>query len=133
MPRYIRAKIDGGTFFFTVTLADRSSNLLLQHIVLLRRAHRSVRDHHPFETVAICILPDHLHAICVYPRAIRIFHCAGISSKAASRVLSQTSHRDHRVRLPNVRRGFGSGGTGSMSFETTMTWSVTSITSTSIL
>jgi putative transposase len=67
MPRYIRAKIDGGTFFFTVTLADRSSNLLVQHIVLLRRAYRSVRDQHPFETIAICILPDHLHAIWRLP------------------------------------------------------------------
>jgi len=67
MPRYIRAKIEGGTFFFTVTLADRSSNLLLQHIVLLRQAYRSTRDHHPFETIAICILPDHLHAIWRLP------------------------------------------------------------------
>jgi putative transposase len=67
MPGYIRAKIDGGTFFFTVTLADRSSNLLVQHIVLLRSAYRSVRDRLPFETIAICILPDHLHAIWRLP------------------------------------------------------------------
>jgi putative transposase len=67
MPQYIRAKIDGGTFFFTVTLADRSSNLLVQHIVLLRRAYRSVRDHQPFETIAICVLPNHLHVIWRLP------------------------------------------------------------------
>jgi putative transposase len=67
MPRYIRAKIDGGTFFFTVTLADRSSNLLVKHIVLLRQAYRSVRDNHPFETIAICVLSDHLHAIWRLP------------------------------------------------------------------
>jgi REP-associated tyrosine transposase len=67
MPGYVRAKIEGGTFFFTVTLADRSSNLLVQHIVLLRSAYRSVRDRFPFETIAICVLPDHLHAIWRLP------------------------------------------------------------------
>jgi putative transposase len=67
MPRYLRAKIDGGTYFFTVTLADRSSNLLVEQIVLLRRAYRSVRDRFPFETIAICVLPDHLHAIWRLP------------------------------------------------------------------
>ena len=63
MSRYRRAKIAGGTFFFTVTLADRSSDVLVRHIDLLRRAYRSVHQRRPFETVAICILPDHLHAI----------------------------------------------------------------------
>jgi putative transposase len=67
MPGYVRAKIEGGTFFFTVTLADRSSNLLVQHIVLLRSAYRSVRARFPFETIAICVLPDHLHAIWRLP------------------------------------------------------------------
>jgi len=67
MPGYIRANIEGGTLFFTVTLADRSSNLLVQHIVLLRSAYRSVRERLPFETIAICILPDHLHAIWRLP------------------------------------------------------------------
>jgi putative transposase len=31
MPRYRRA-IEGGTFFFTVTLADRSSDLLVRRV-----------------------------------------------------------------------------------------------------
>jgi len=32
MPNYIRARVSGGTFFFTVTLADRSSNLLIERV-----------------------------------------------------------------------------------------------------
>jgi putative transposase len=67
MPQYLRAKIDGGTFFFTVTLADRPSNLLVDRIDLFREAYRFVSAQLSFETVAICILPDHLHAIWTLP------------------------------------------------------------------
>jgi len=68
MSRYRRANIEGGTYFFTVTLADRSSTLLLSEIERLRAIYRSVQKRRPFETVAICILPDHLHAIWILPR-----------------------------------------------------------------
>jgi putative transposase len=67
MPHYLRARIDGGTYFFTVTLADRSSNLLVQETDRFRRAYRAIQELLPLETVAICILPDHLHAIWSLP------------------------------------------------------------------
>jgi REP-associated tyrosine transposase len=67
MTRYRRAKIEGGTFFFTVTLADRSTDLLVRHIDGLRRVYMSVRDRYPFDTIAICVLPDHLHAVWSLP------------------------------------------------------------------
>jgi putative transposase len=67
MSRYRRAKIEGGLFFFTVTLADRSSDLLVREIDRLRRIYRVVRSARPFETEAICILPDHLHALWSLP------------------------------------------------------------------
>ena len=54
-------------FFFTVTVADRSSGLLVRQIDRLRRIYASVQKRYPFETVAICILPDHLHAIWALP------------------------------------------------------------------
>ena len=57
----------GGTFFFTVTLADRSSNLLIEEIVRLRQAYRIVQERRPFETIAICVLPDHIHAVWTLP------------------------------------------------------------------
>jgi putative transposase len=68
MTRYRRAKVEGGVFFFTVTLADRSSDVLVRHIDQLRRAYASVHSRYPFETVAICVLPDHLHAIWSLPQ-----------------------------------------------------------------
>src|SRR6266568_7469765 len=67
MSRYRRAKIEGGTYFFTVTIADRSNDLLVRHVELLRHAYRSVQSRYPFETVAICVLPDHLHAVWSLP------------------------------------------------------------------
>ena len=67
MSRYRRAKVGGGTFFFTVTLADRSSDALVRNIDALRQAYRSVQQSRPFETIAICVLPDHIHAIWELP------------------------------------------------------------------
>ncbi len=67
MPHYRRAKIEGGTFFFTVNLADRSSDLLIRHVDVLRNSYRLVAQRYPFKTIAICILPDHLHAVWSLP------------------------------------------------------------------
>jgi putative transposase len=67
MARYRRAKVEGGTFFFTVALADRSSDRLVRHIDRLRKVYKSVQDRYPFETIAICVLPDHLHAVWSLP------------------------------------------------------------------
>src|SRR5438094_3071562 len=68
MTRYRRAKIEGGVFFFTVALADRSSDLLVRDIERLRRVYTSIQDRYAFETIAICVLPDHLHAVWSLPR-----------------------------------------------------------------
>ncbi|MBX9826999.1 MAG: transposase [Xanthobacteraceae bacterium] len=68
MPYYRRLKVEGGAFFFTVTLADRSGDLLIRHVDRLRSIYRSVQTERRFETIAICILPDHLHAIWSLPR-----------------------------------------------------------------
>ena len=65
--RYRRADIAGGTYFFTVNLADRSSRLLVSHIDVLRSAVRVVRQRHPFEIVAWVVLPEHMHAIWTLP------------------------------------------------------------------
>lgn len=58
---YRRARIAGGCYFFTVALADRSSDLLIAHIDTLRAAFKAVKASHPFTINAIVILPEHLH------------------------------------------------------------------------
>ena len=67
MSRYRRVKIAGGMFFFTVALADRSSGLLVHEIERLRQSYKTMQERLPFETVAICILPDHLHTLWQLP------------------------------------------------------------------
>lgn len=63
MPNYRRERISGATYFFTVTLADRRSRILVEEIALLRRIYGEANKLMPFKTVAICVLPDHLHAV----------------------------------------------------------------------
>lgn len=67
MVRYRRNFIPGGTFFFTVTLRDRRSHLLVDHIAALRHVFRVTRNERPFTIDAIVILPDHLDAIMTMP------------------------------------------------------------------
>jgi putative transposase len=67
MVRYRRNFVAGGTFFFTVTLADRTSQALTDHVDALRDAIRLTRHSQPFTIDAIVILPDHLHVIMALP------------------------------------------------------------------
>lgn len=67
MSNYRRDPIAGGTYFFTLTLADRQSTLLIDQIEALRIAYQRANALHPFTTIAICILPDHIHAIWQLP------------------------------------------------------------------
>jgi putative transposase len=67
MVRYRRNFVPGGTFFFTVTLDDRRSSALVDHVGLLRAAFRKMRREQPFLVDAIVVLPDHLHAVMTLP------------------------------------------------------------------
>lgn len=67
MRNYIRARIGGGTYFFTLVVADRRNALLTEHIDPLREAFRHVRRAHPFTLDAAVVLPDHLHCLWTLP------------------------------------------------------------------
>ena len=67
MVRYRRNFIAGGTYFFTVALADRRSSALVDDVSALRMAFRIARHERPFTIDAIVILPEHLHAIWTLP------------------------------------------------------------------
>ena len=67
MPDYRRNRVPGGTYFFTVNLRDRASNLLTTHIAELREALRATRARAPFHVDAWVVLPDHMHAIWTLP------------------------------------------------------------------
>jgi putative transposase len=67
MANYRRVIINGGTYFFTVNLNDRKSQLLTQHIENLREAVRKVKSKYPFKIIAWVVLPEHLHCIWQLP------------------------------------------------------------------
>jgi putative transposase len=64
---YRRSFISGGTFFFTVTLQNRKSALLVEQVHLLKEAFRRVKSQYPFYIKAYVILPEHLHMIWELP------------------------------------------------------------------
>ena len=67
MPDYRRNRVPGGTFFFTVNLLDRRSNLLVARIDALRDAVHQVRARAPFHIDAWVVLPDHMHCLWTLP------------------------------------------------------------------
>jgi putative transposase len=67
MTNYRRNFVAGGSYFFTVNLADRRSSLLTENMDQLCAAFRYTRERHPFSVEAIVVLPEHLHAIWTLP------------------------------------------------------------------
>ena len=67
MTNYRRLRQPGGTYFFTVCLQDRSSDLLVTHINTLRWAYAKTVAEMPVRCPAMVVLPDHLHAIWTLP------------------------------------------------------------------
>lgn len=100
MVHYRRNCIPGGTFFFTVALADRRTSVLVDHIALLRMAFRNTKNLKPFAVDAIVVLPKHLHAILTLPpndadysgrwKSIKAWFTRGIVA------IGEAPPRDHR-------------------------------------
>ena len=65
---YRRALIPGGTYFFTVALAERKSTLLIEQSDGLREAIRVVKLRHPFEIVASCAAGSSACGLAAAPR-----------------------------------------------------------------
>ena len=67
MVKYRRSNVTGGTYFFTLVLRDRKSDLLTKYIKQLGDAMRHVKAIHPYKTIAIVVLPDHMHVMWKLP------------------------------------------------------------------
>ncbi|HET9835906.1 MAG TPA: transposase [Rhodanobacteraceae bacterium] len=102
MPRYIRALIPGGTFFFTVALLERDRRLLTDHVESLRAAFASVRAARPFAIDAIVVLPDHLHCIWTLPPGDADFPARWHAIKAA---FSRSIPRGERLSPRRIAKG----------------------------
>lgn len=68
MTNYRRLRQPGGTYFFTLVTFNRKP-ILTSPISreILRNAWINVQIKHPFETVAVCLMPDHIHTIWRLP------------------------------------------------------------------
>jgi REP-associated tyrosine transposase len=132
MVNYWRSFVPGGSFFFTVNLADRRLSLLTHHIGLLRAAFRSVRTRHPFTIEAAVILPDHLHAVWTLPDGDADFATRWRLMKSGFSHALPGGERISASRAAKVSVGFGSGAIGSARCATRMILRGTSITSISI-
>ncbi|MEE9336784.1 MAG: transposase [Methylococcaceae bacterium] len=62
MPNYLRYRILGGCYFFTVNLLERNNTLLVDHIDLLRGSVRACKQKRPFHIDAWVVLPEHMHS-----------------------------------------------------------------------
>ena len=67
MSNYRRNRVPGGTYFFTVNLRNRRSDLLVAEVDSLRTAVRRTRDRCPFHIDAWVVLPEHMHCLWTLP------------------------------------------------------------------
>lgn len=103
--RYRRADVKGGTYFFTVNIAQRHLRLLLDHVEILRDAVKTVKQRHPFYIDAFVVLPDHLHAIWTLPPDDADFATRWMLIKSDfSRKIAMNEHRN-ASRISKGERG----------------------------
>jgi putative transposase len=68
MTNYRRNRMAGGTYFFTVTIAEKHLDILVQHVQNLKAAPRNEHQRAPFVNLALVVLPDHLHTVWRLPQ-----------------------------------------------------------------
>lgn len=74
MSEYVRTKVKGGTYFFTVVTFGRKPILTNDQVrAALREGIQEVRQSLPFIIEAWVLLPDHLHTIWTLPENDDIF------------------------------------------------------------
>ena len=64
---YRRVFVPGASYFFTLTLQDRRSDLLICKIKELRIAFQQVMKARPFTIDGIVVLPEHMHMTMTLP------------------------------------------------------------------
>jgi len=93
MPNYIRAKFKGGYYFFTVVTYRRRKlfDSAPAHYYL-KQAILQTQSKRPFEIIALCLLPDHIHCLWKLPADDADFSIRWSSIKG---LFSQQYLREH--------------------------------------
>lgn len=102
MSNDIRKRCPSGTFFFTIRLADRSSDLLTRNIADLRRAMRDTMTRYAFHIDAIAVLPAVIHTVWTLPEGDTNYPTRiGMLKTKFSRSQPMPAHRS----LTQIQRG----------------------------
>jgi putative transposase len=106
MSHYIRARVEGGTYFFTGVTHERRRFLTSAPSRSgLRRAIAPARKNHPFHIDAWVLLPDHFHCIWTLPAGDADYSTrwniikAGFSSR-----MKETLQRSETLSASRTRR-----------------------------
>lgn len=67
MVQYRREYKQQSTVFLTFTLKNRQSDWLVRYIDEIKQAIRYAKNQQPFDIIALCILPEHIHLIMALP------------------------------------------------------------------
>jgi putative transposase len=87
MTDYRRSFVPGGSYFFTVAMANRTGCLLTDNIELFRCAVSDIKRELPFDLIAMVVLPEHLHCVWILPEG----------------------DADYPTRWKNIKAGFSHG------------------------
>ena len=127
--KYRRAKVKGGTYFFTVVTHKRVKIFAQSdNVELLRQAFRKFKKRHPFRIDAFVLLPDHLHCIWTLPqedpdfstrwRLIKSDFSGQISLVGWVEERNPTKTATSASRLRKKNKQSGNAGFGSTSYVT---------------
>lgn len=103
--RYRRSLVPGGTYFFTVNLAERDTDHLVRHAGQLRAVMASVKERHSFAVLAMVVLPEHLHAVWRLPPGDTDYPLRWAQIKAGFSRQLQKGERIRRSRRSKRERG----------------------------
>jgi putative transposase len=107
MSNYRRADFPGGYYFFTVVTYNRRK-LFIQKFArdCLHSAWQQTQNKRPFDTIALCLLPDHLHCVWKLPdndvdfstrwASIKAFFTRDYSKQADKKIAINPSRTKHR-------------------------------------
>lgn len=93
MPEYRRNRVPGETYFFTLVTFNRQPLFFSKaNNRMFINAWNDVQTRHPFESIAACVLPDHIHAIWKLPEGDDDYP---MRWKEIKRLFTQEYHREN--------------------------------------
>lgn len=103
--KYIRARQPGGVYFFTlVTFNRRQIFRAPEHCALFIQSLEYVNNAHPFNLLAYCLLPDHVHMIWELPEGDMNYP---MRMRLVKSFFSRHFKDDNKTNLPASRKSKG--------------------------